>query len=316
MKKHVLQCVYCGAVVNAVAPISSQPERSTLSARNVVLGALLILGITGAIWAFVVAEAGTQTSKPTAMTAEPAKPTQDNAPQTPQVTDNEATQTPDKAEEDKQLKLGADAMVATWQATPVAFNERENLRFDAVIVMPDNTVCLSIHDAHPFPGVEEPNALIYGGGRLYPVNDVTADLWARECVNQQGINMEPEIEDRFSQIQRQMDDLNQELHNSQPAQPGQPAPQQSAPPEPAPALSFQPSPESTDVTPAAVASRQETSGSPSQTTEVTQGQTPDQVVAILGPPISITTGTKHVYTYPHVMIVFTDGKVSEIHQIQ
>jgi hypothetical protein len=86
---------------------------------------------------------------------------------------------------------------------------------------------------------------------------------------------------------------------------------------PEPALSFQPSPESTDIAPAPVALQQETSGSPSasQTTGVTRGQTPDQVVAILGPPISITTGAKHVYTYPHVMIVFIDGKVSEIRQI-
>ncbi len=74
MKKHVLQCGYCGAVVNAVAPISSQPERSTVSARNIILGALFILGITGAVWAFIVAEAGTQTSTPTATTAGPAQP--------------------------------------------------------------------------------------------------------------------------------------------------------------------------------------------------------------------------------------------------
>ena len=79
MKKHILQCVYCGAVVNAGAPIFSQPERSTVSARNVILGALFILGITGAIWAFVVAEAGTQTSKPTATTAEQVQPTPDNS---------------------------------------------------------------------------------------------------------------------------------------------------------------------------------------------------------------------------------------------
>jgi hypothetical protein len=43
------------------------------------------------------------------------------------------------------------------------------------------------------------------------------------------------------------------------------------------------------------------------------GKTTTEVEAILGPPISITTGAKHIYTYQHMTIVFTDGKVSEIH---
>ena len=46
---------------------------------------------------------------------------------------------------------------------------------------------------------------------------------------------------------------------------------------------------------------------------VTKGQTSAEVLAILGPPASVTTGVKHVYTYRHLMIVFVDGKVSEIH---
>lgn len=102
------------------------------------------------------------------------------------------------------------------------------------------------------------------------------------------------------------------------AESAQPEFQQSAPPEAAPALSFQPSPESTDVIPAPVASQQETSGSPSapQATEVTPGQTPDQVVAILGPPISITTGATPVYNYPHLSILFARGKVWKIHRFQ
>jgi hypothetical protein len=97
-----------------------------------------------------------------------------------------------------------------------------------------------------------------------------------------------------------------------------PGPVPASAPSPEPALSFQPSPESTDVSPAPVASQQETSGSPSapQATEVTQGQTPDQVVAILGPPISITTGPAPVYNYPHLSIVFARGKVWKIHQSQ
>ena len=79
MKKHVLQCVYCGAVVNAAAPIFAQPERGTVSAKSVIFGALFILGITGAIWAFVVAEAGTQNSTSTATATEPAQSTPDNS---------------------------------------------------------------------------------------------------------------------------------------------------------------------------------------------------------------------------------------------
>jgi hypothetical protein len=53
------------------------------------------------------------------------------------------------------------------------------------------------------------------------------------------------------------------------------------------------------------------------TTKVTQGMTPDAVVAILGAPISTTTGATLIfYNYPHLSIVFTNRKVSEIHQIQ
>jgi hypothetical protein len=138
------------------------------------------------------------------------------APLTPQATDNEATQTPDEAKKDKQLKLGADAMVTAWKGTPVAFNERENLRFDAVVIMPDNTVCLWIHDANPTPGVEEPNALMTFGGKLVAVNYVTFDLWTRKCLNREGgVGVLPEIMDRFNQIEPQMDDLNEQLHNSQ-----------------------------------------------------------------------------------------------------
>jgi hypothetical protein len=64
--------------------------------------------------------------------------------------------------------------------------------------------------------------------------------------------------------------------------------------------------------------QQETSGSPSapQTTGVSQGQTPGQVIAILGPPISTTTGPTPVYNYPHLSIVFARGKVWKIHQFQ
>lgn len=72
MKKHVLQCVCCGAVIDAVAPINSQ------SARNVILWVLFVFGITGAIWAYIVLEAGTQTSTPTATIATAADSAQAN----------------------------------------------------------------------------------------------------------------------------------------------------------------------------------------------------------------------------------------------
>ena len=51
----------------------------------------------------------------------------------------------------------------------------------------------------------------------------------------------------------------------------------------------------------------------SQPANVAEGQTPDQVIAILGPPVSVTLGAKHVYSYSHLKVVFVDGKVSEIH---
>jgi hypothetical protein len=46
--------------------------------------------------------------------------------------------------------------------------------------------------------------------------------------------------------------------------------------------------------------------------EVLIGQTPDEVIAILGPPSSITMGAKRIYTYPKVQILFIDGKVARV----
>jgi len=45
---------------------------------------------------------------------------------------------------------------------------------------------------------------------------------------------------------------------------------------------------------------------------VTKDQTSTEVLAILGPPASVTMGAKSVYTYPNLKVVFVDGKVSEI----
>jgi hypothetical protein len=287
MKKHVLQCVYCGAVVNADAPIFSQPERSTVSARSVILGALFILGVTGAIWAFVVAEAGTQTSAPTATTAEQVQPTPDNS-----------TAEPTQPAPDGPAAPAVSYDISTSREFAVPNFERCLMR-----------TAMANHLTSASPEAVR---------QLLDACPNTSDGYVDVCLGDPG-QTEMGCDMASGVVAASV------LNHLNPAKGGvnstaQPAPQaepESAP-APEPALSFQPSPESTDVTPAAVASRQETSGSPSpaQTTEVTQGQTPDQVVAILGPPISITTGTKHVYTYPHVMIVFTDGKVSEIHQIQ
>ncbi len=170
----------------------------------------------------------------------PSAPNQSDASQTSQPlavhgTVNNSAPTPEEAEKAKRLKLGIEAMTQTWQGTPTAFNERENLRFDAVIVMPDDTVCLWIHDAHPVPpgveetnalftvhgtipptpGVEEPNALAPSGQVLLAMNDVTFYQWKRECTNQQGgINVLPELENNANQLQQKMNDLNQQLHDA------------------------------------------------------------------------------------------------------
>jgi hypothetical protein len=144
-------------------------------------------------------------------TAEPAKPTQDNAPQKTQATDSEAAQTPKEAEEEKQLGLVLKAWGEVYKATPTTFNERQNLRIDAAVVMRDDTVCFSVHDAHPFPGVVEPDAFVYlphqGNGNLYAVTDVTFDLWTRECVNQQGgVDVGAEIKAAANQLQQESTD--------------------------------------------------------------------------------------------------------------
>jgi hypothetical protein len=190
-----------------------------VSARNVILGALFILGITGAIWAFIIAEAGPPTSTPAATTAEPAKPTKNNASQTQQATDNGATQTPDETREDKQLKLGWDAIKALVQGLRVDSPVYENLRFDNVVVMPDDTVCLSIFNGDTVTDPEQIGriAFVYLGGQIHQVHrdGMTVDLWKRECVNQQGINVYPQIEGRINQMQQKMHDLNEHLHNSQ-----------------------------------------------------------------------------------------------------
>ncbi|MGD0293361.1 MAG: hypothetical protein ABSB30_05860 [Terracidiphilus sp.] len=48
------------------------------------------------------------------------------------------------------------------------------------------------------------------------------------------------------------------------------------------------------------------------TAGVSKGQTPSKVLARLGPPVSVTLGAKHVYSYPHLKIIFVDGRVSDV----
>jgi hypothetical protein len=151
---------------------------------------------------------------------------QEAPPQTSQATDTSNAPTPQESQNDKQEDLGWTVMKIAVNGTPTAFNERENLRFDSVIVMPDDVVCLSIHDAHPLlgwngePAVVEPNALIYlprsGGGDLLAVNDMTLDFWKRYCVHQQGgVDVLPGIEAHVNNFQQYMNDLEQQAKSSQ-----------------------------------------------------------------------------------------------------
>ncbi len=211
------QQVITGSVTPPVTPFFPpvpRPHRSKIA-----LYLLLIFGVPTAIWLMVYAP-NTPTSVPTtpaATTAEQAEPTLDNAPQTPQATDNEATQTPDETEEDKQLDLGWDAIKALVQGLRVDSPEYENLRFDTVVVMPDNTVCLSIFNGDTVTDPEQIGrvAFVYVGGKVYQVHrdGVTVDLWTRECVNQRGINVYPKIEGDFARTQQGFNQLEQQLHD-------------------------------------------------------------------------------------------------------
>ncbi len=140
-----------------------------------------------------------------------------SAPQSSAPIQNDPAQTPKETEKDEQVKLGADAMLATWRVMPLAFNEQENLRFDAVVVMPNDTVCLWVHDANPVPGVIYPTAFFYypRSKTLLSLSDVTFDLWMRECKNQEGVGVEPDIEADFNQIREKTYGLNQALHDLQ-----------------------------------------------------------------------------------------------------
>lgn len=236
-----MRCGYCGqkTLIPSNSPAAQQvmarsvtppvthfvPSVPRLRRSKIALYLLLIFGVPAAIW-FIVYASNAPTSAPTplaATTAEPAQPTQDNAPQTSEVTDSETTQTPEESQNDKQEDLGWTAMKIAVNGTPTAFNEQKNLRFDSVIVMPDDTVCLSVHDANPRAaeiGLVEPSALIYlprrGGGEIFGVTDVTVSIWTRECIDQQGgVDVLPDIEAHVNKFQHYMNDLEQQLKSSQ-----------------------------------------------------------------------------------------------------
>ena len=92
---------------------------------------------------------------------------------------------------------------------------------------------------------------------------------------------------------------------SSPAGPsGFPAGSSTAFPPPGGALS-QPAPEMQQMP-------QEASAQPAPTT-IELGQTKDQVVAALGPPVKmLKLGNKDIYVYENLKVTFLDGKVSDV----
>ena len=361
MKKHILQCVYCGAVVDAAAAVYSHPNRSFGRARVFGISFLFLIFIAMAVGLFhndyrtwasggrslfdwtefaarwhIHTATGPAQSIPDNSTAVPAQP---DAGQPFTFADGRFSVlfpgTPTQSSQPVQLKNGETATLYVFSVTAENGNTGYAVKYinypadyvngypadyaisdpqvrlqaaekgdaagktlfkdqaidldgvpgrDYAIMLPDGSSC-TVHE-------------YLAGNRLYQLIAWTAKDY---LPNDQGY--------QFLHSFRIWGNPPTAVNNST---------AQSETPEPAPALSFQPSPESTDITPAPVASQQETSGSPStlQTTEVTQGQTPDQVVAILGPPVSITTGPTPVYNYPHLVIVFARGKVWKIHQFQ
>jgi hypothetical protein len=223
-------CGNCGAQVSAVAipnplvwtgalppPVLQKPGISRAVWRFIGLGSAIAVGI----FILLVIIGTLLPSAPNQSNAsQPSAPTleiQGSAP-----TQKDSAPTPEEDLKAKQLNLGIRAMTAQWDATPVVFHEREKLRFDAVTVMPDDTVCLWVHienselGASAIPGVNEPNASFLLGKNLFPVTTVTFDLWTRECTDKQrGINVLPELEDNANQLQQKMNDLNQQLHDAQ-----------------------------------------------------------------------------------------------------
>lgn len=55
-----------------------------------------------------------------------------------------------------------------------------------------------------------------------------------------------------------------------------------------------------------------TGAADSRPKNVSVGETPDEVISIMGPPSSVTTGAKVIYTYPHLQLIFTGGRVTDM----
>jgi len=69
-------------------------------------------------------------------------------------------------------------------------------------------------------------------------------------------------------------------------------------------------------TPAATPAGDHTAQGSSESAKVTKGDTPEQVQAVLGAPSRIANlGAKLIYFYPTMKIVFVDGKVSAVQQL-
>ena len=165
-------CGNCGAQVSAVA-IPNPPVWTGTPPPP----AFPKPGISRAVWRFIgwgsAIAVGIFILLVIIGTLLPLAPNQSNASQSSApiqeiqgsaLTQKDSAPTPEEALKAKQLNLRIQAMTAQWDATPVVFHERDKLRFDSVIVMPDNTVCLWIHienselGAGAIPGINEPNA--------------------------------------------------------------------------------------------------------------------------------------------------------------
>ena len=223
-------CGNCGTQVSALAipnppvwtgmsspPVFPKPGISRAVWRFIGWGSAIAVGI----FILLIIIGSLLPSAPNHSNAsQPSAPTQEIQGSAP--TQNDSAPTPEEALKAKQFNLGIQAMTTQWEATPVIFHEREKLRFDAVIVMPDDTVCLWVHiknselGASAIPGVNEPNTSFLLGKNLFPVTTATFNLWTQKCVDQQGgINVLPELEDNANQLQQKMNDLNQQLHDTQ-----------------------------------------------------------------------------------------------------
>jgi hypothetical protein len=222
-------CGNCGMPVSAVAtpnppvwmgtpppPVFPKSGISLTSRRFIAWGSAIV-----GIFILLIIIGNLLPSSPNQSDAsQPSPPTQEI--QGSALTQKDSAPAPEEAIKAKQLNLGIQAMTAQWDATTVVFHEREKLRFDAVIVMPDDTVCLWVHiknselGASAIPGVNEPNTSFLLGKNLFPVTAASFDLWTQKCVDQQGgINVLPELENNANQLQQKMNDLNQQLHDAQ-----------------------------------------------------------------------------------------------------